>query len=110
MTINPNQIGTTLTAAGVNGLVSFKGYLDTAIGDPCRLYFNDSGRSYLEIAVADIKAQVDVPANPSDLRSIVYVDEGAAIVRCQRAFAHDINQDSLDTEPGGATGGHPPWR
>ena len=38
MTINPNQIGTTLTAAGVNGLVSFKGYLDTAIGDPCRVF------------------------------------------------------------------------
>lgn len=115
MSIDPTDLGHAFTEAlegeaGVRGLVSFKGYLDPIDETRSRLYYNDTARGYLEIVSTDIKAQVDVPANPTDLRSVVYVDERATIVKCQRMFAHDINQDSLDTDPGGATGGHPPWR
>lgn len=90
------------------GYVSFKGYLAPMQNGLFRFFVNDSFESWFEVEKDDIAARINIPANETDPRSIVYIKREARVVACQVHKAHDLHDIGADPSGGGLTG-HPPW-
>lgn len=95
------------------GCISFKGFLseprmcgeDDAVH---RLYTDHTFWTWLEILASDIRAQIAVPPDGFDPRSVVWVRREAKVARCQVSEAYELAEEVLGIDPGGI--GPPPWR
>jgi hypothetical protein len=73
-----------------DGYVSFKGYLDEAQDGVHRVYLDDSFWCWIEVQADDIAHRMDVPNNPQDPRSIVWIKRSALVTRSEVGSASDI--------------------
>jgi hypothetical protein len=87
--------------ASSEGYVSFKGYLGPAHDGIHRLYRDDTFLSWLEVKADDIAHRLDVPENDRDPRSVVWIKRRAMVNSCQRAEAHELEDEVWGVDPGG---------
>jgi hypothetical protein len=94
--LTPDPVAVELGTGGPDtlGYVTFKGFLTGGSeSGTSRLFLFDTFRMWLELRTSDIKHKLDIPPNPSDPRSLIWVDEDAIVVKCQVGRAHDIADD-----------------
>ena len=109
--LDPDTIASTL---GVeypeipDGYVPVKGYLSQEHGGLRRIFLGDTFRDWIEVDTDDIAAQIDIPSNETDPRSVLYLKRKAKVIACHARYAHEMEADGID--PGGrGLPGHPPW-
>lgn len=95
------------------GCIAFKGFLSAeqacASGATHRLYTDDTFWAWLEIRKEDIRAQIAVPPDGYDPRSVIWVQREAKVAKCRVTHAYDLAEEVFAPDPGGLTI-HPPWR
>ncbi len=95
------------------GYISFKGFMSDRIecedGHLRRLYLDDTFWSWLEVREADVGAQIAVPPNGSDPRSVIWVRREARVTRSKVSEAYDLAEEVFGIDPGGITT-RPPYR
>lgn len=95
------------------GYISFKGFLSEpqpcASGKVHRLYTDDTFWTWLEIRANDIRAQIAVPPDGYDPRSVIWVRREAKVTRCKVSEAYDLVEEVFGLDPGGITV-RPPYR
>ncbi|MDX6683730.1 MAG: hypothetical protein QOG94_3769 [Solirubrobacteraceae bacterium] len=97
------------------GCVAFKGFLSQeteceGTGGVRRLYTDDTFWSWLELNSKDIRAQIAVPPNGFDPRSVVWVHREARVTRCRVDEASVIADEVNGVDPaGGGIPTRPPY-
>ena len=114
----PDSIAERLEGASSDipeGYVSFKGYVAPENHGLHRLYSDDSFQRWLAVNPQDIVAQISVPPNDRDTRSVIYIRREARVIMCQVSKAYEVDSggnERLDVSrstTGGLPATHPPW-
>jgi hypothetical protein len=88
-----------------DGYLPVKGYLSAGGKNKIRrIFLSDNFRTWLEVEEHAIRHRFDVPPNPHDSRSVIWIDRHATVVKCQAASAWEMEDDVDvwgDASPGG---------
>jgi hypothetical protein len=91
-----------------HGYASFKGYLAPKQNGVYRFFTDDTFRSWIEVKAEDIVGRINVPANATDPRSMLYIKHDALVIKCHVHRAFEVDDTGADRGEGGLTS-HPPW-
>jgi hypothetical protein len=76
-----------------------------------RLYVDDTFTQWLEFGPTAIEAQITIPPNLVDPRSIVWLQRDADVTKCSSGLASDKADEVWGADPGGGPNvpRHPPY-